>query len=282
MKIATFRAYGGPEQIEIQDLPPPSPTDKELLIKVKAAALNPKDIIIRRGKFKAISGTKFPQKIGFDFSGTVVRPDQKQMFKEGDQVYGMIFGSKGGACAEYLSFPADKVYHRPQNISHEEAAGIPLAGMTALQALKKLGRVKLGDSICINGASGGVGTLAIQIAKELGARVLAVSSHRNTELCQELGADEPLDYTQEDLLKLNQTFDVFFDVFGNYSFRKIAHLLSKKGIYITTVPKPAIAQEYLKNPFRSRKAKLVIVQPVAQDLAWLKEKIEAGKIKARS
>ena len=279
MKAAVITKFGKPEVIEITDLPKPKVKKGEVLILVKAAALNPKDILIRKGKFKVATGSKFPMQIGHDLSGIVTNSNDSKTFKNGDEVFGMVNGWKARTCAEFICIPENEIFHKPQNLDFENAASIPLAGQTALQAIRNLAKLKSEQTILINGASGGVGTLAIQIAKAFGGHVTTVSSGRNLEFCQSLGADEMIDYSKEKITESDRKFDVFFDVFGNYSFPEVKHLLTEKGIYISTVPSSKIILEQLKNPFRKKKAKLVVVKSKSADLKWFKEKIEANMIK---
>lgn len=278
MKAAIITKYGSPKVLKIQETKTPSLQKGAILVNVKAAALNPKDILIRKGKFKIATGNQFPKGIGFDVAGVVKDANGSKFFKNGDDVFGMINGWKGRACSEFANISENELFHLPTNVTFEEAAGLPLAGQTALQAIRDLGKLKPDQNICINGASGGVGSLAIQIAKSFGSRVTAVSSFRNIEFCQSLGADVTIDYTQENLLSCTTRFDVFFDVFGNYSFPKIAHLLKPKGIYVTTVPSKKIILQQLRNPFRRKKAKLVVVKSKRKDLKWIHKKIESGAL----
>ncbi len=279
MKAAMVTRYGDTDVLKIQEIEKPKLKKREVLIEVKAAALNPKDILIRKGKFKMATGNRFPKGIGYDLAGIVAESNGSYLFKKGDKLFGMINGWKGRAVAEFANVSEKELFRLPQNCSFEDAAGIPLAGQTALQAIRDLGKLKSGQLICINGASGGVGTLAIQIAKSLGGVVTAVTSFRNKDLCLSLGADGVIDYTKEDILNSTKRFDVFFDVFGNYSFPKVAHLLNKKGSYVSTVPSPKIIVQQIRNPFRSKKAKLVVVKSNIADLKWLCKKIEEGAIK---
>lgn len=278
MKKAVNEQYGGVDQIKIIETGRPKISNGEVLVKVEAAGLNPKDILVRKGKFKRFTGNKFPQGIGYDFSGIIEDP-KHSTFQKGDQVFGMVNGWQGRCCAEYVDVKAKELYLMPANISFEAAAGLPLAGQTALQAIRDQGKIRSGSQILINGASGGVGTLAIQIAKVLGGEVTTVSSSKNLDFCASFGADHTLSYETTQLLELESTYDIFFDVFGNYNFRKVAGLLKKDGIYITTVPKADIIKEQFSNLFRNKKARLVVVKSNEKDLRWFCEKIEEGKIK---
>lgn len=278
MKIAINTAFGDLDKIKIIENELPKISNNEILVKVQSAGLNPKDILIRKGKFKRLTGSKFPQKIGFDFSG-IVEESSLDNYKEGDKVFGMLNGWKGRCCAEYVNVKEEELYKMPENISFEEAAGFPLAGQTALQAIKDIGNLTTGKKILINGASGGVGTLAIQIAKELGGVITTISSSKNLDFCKSLGADFTISYQEKNALELDNKYDVFFDVFGNYDFNKVSQILTTNGRYITTVPKPAIFKQQFFNMFRKKKAKMVYVKSNKKDLKWLNEKITTNKIK---
>ena len=277
MKIAVNRQFGDTDKIEIIDTELPKASRDEVLVKVKCAGLNPKDILIRKGKFRQLTGSKFPQAIGFDFSG-IIEASNSNRFAKGDEVFGMINGWKGRCCAEYVNVKEKELYKKPQNISFEEAAGIPLAGQTALQAMRDIGKLGQGKKILINGASGGVGTLAIQIAKELGAVLTTISSTKNLEFCKSLGADFTISYEETNIPDLTDKYDVFFDVFGNFSFRKVADILTLNGKYVTTVPKSSIFKEQFFNVFRKKKAKMVYVKSDDKDLKWLSRKMSEKKI----
>lgn len=278
MKIAVNKQFGDTDKIEIIKTELPNISKDEVLVKVKCAGLNPKDILIRKGKFKQLTGSKFPQAIGFDFSG-IIQESNSNRFAKGDKVFGMLNGWKGKCCAEYVNIKETELHKKPDNISFEEAAGIPLAGQTALQAMRNIGNLAEGEKILINGASGGVGTLAIQIAKELGGVVTTVSSSKNLEFCKSLGADTALSYEENSIIELKEKYNVFFDVFGNYSFTKVVGILTQNGKYVTTVPKSSIFKEQFFNLFRKKKAKMVYVKSNDKDLKWISEKITEKKIK---
>ncbi len=277
MKKAIFGQYGSVDNIKIIDAQIPSLKSNQTLVKVKAAALNPKDILIRKGKFKRLSGKKFPQTIGFDYAG-IVEKSKNKTFKKGDKVFGMINGWQGKSCSNFISVKANELWKMPSNLTFEEAAGIPLAGQTALQALK-MGNIKQGDKILINGASGGVGTLAIQIAKAYKAQVTTISSSKNIDLCYALGADYAIAYDKGTSFNFMDEFDIFFDVFGNYSFRQVNQLLSPKGLFITTVPKKHVFKDRMLNFLSGQKTQMVYVKSNQSDLKWLCNNIEAKKLK---
>ena len=213
MKAVIINAYGSREVLHIADIPKPIPLKDEILVRVKAAAVNPKDTFIRKGYFKQFTGDPESVRLGFDYAGTVAElgSDAKHL-RVGEPVYGGLDGWQGGACAEYLSVKSSKLARKPDGLSFEEAASLPIAALTALQALHDEGQIQEGHAVCINGASGGVGTVAIQIAKVFGASVTAISRSENHGLLAELGADQCLDYREVDVSELNQRYDIFFDV----------------------------------------------------------------------
>ncbi len=279
MKIAVITGYGDIEKIIYLTEEKPILKDKELLIKVEAFALNPKDILIRKGKFRKLSGKNFPQKIGFEFAGIVMKTSNNSQFKINDKVFGLFGGWQGQCSTRYLCIKEKQVWLMPKNSSFHNISGIALAGSTALQALRDLGKIKAKSNVCINGASGGVGTLAIQVAKSFSAEVTTVSSDENIGLCQSLGANNVLDYNKIDVLKSHVKYDIFFDVFGNYSFDRVKHLLTQNGSYITTVPSTLILKQKFLTFFRKQKAQLVIVKSKQKDLYWLAKHVSKGQIK---
>ena len=278
MKTAVITGYGGLEKIEFIESKKPHPENNELLIMVESFALNPKDILIRKGKFKRVSGNNFPKKIGFEFAGTVVDSAAKSQLKPGDRVFGLFNGWQGQCSTKYICIEDKHVWKIPEKTTFEQASGIALAGLTALQALRDLGKISPMSKVCINGASGGVGSLAVQIAKQFKSNVTTISSQRNLKFCYSLGADDCIAYDKPNLLGLDNKYDIFFDVFGNYSYKKIKYMLSKNGRYITTVPSKDIFKQQVLNMFRNKKAKLVIVKSNKNDLNWLAKTISNNKI----
>ena len=282
MRAVYFNEYGPPEVLQLREMEIPSPKADEMLVRIAAAAVNPKDCMVRKGKFRFITGNHFPQLLGYDLAGEVVKvPDGAHGFNEGDAVYAMINDWKAGAYAEYAVVKLNEAARQPANLNSTEAAAIPLAAQTALQALRDHGRVAPGMRVCINGATGGVGTFAVQIAKILGTEVTAVCSHRVLELPTALGAAEVIDYTRDNILELGKRFNVFFDVFGNRSFAEAAPCLHEHGVYITTVPN----QENLRlhgtvDPATGKQARLVAVYSRTQDLQQLAQWCEAGQLRA--
>jgi NADPH:quinone reductase-like Zn-dependent oxidoreductase len=230
MKAIVHCEYGGPEVLTLADVEKPVPADDQVLVKVRVVSLNPLDLMIRGlWLVRPITGMRKPKdtRVGIDYAGTVEAVGKNvTQLKPGDEVFG---GAKG-ALAEYVCVLADRaVALKPANITFEQAAGVPVAGVTALQGLRDKGKVKPGQKVLINGASGGVGTFAVQIAKAFGAEVTAVCSTRNVDMVRSIGADHVIDYTKEDFTKTDQHYDLIFDLVGNHSFSERRRILNPNG-----------------------------------------------------
>lgn len=279
MRAVVIDRYGGPEVLRLATVPRPVPTRGQVLVRTRFIGVNPKDVIVRKGKFKIATGKKFPLIVGHDIAGEVVETGRGVDLAEGDLVYGMINDFAGRGYAEYAAVDCQQIAHAPTSIGLDIAAAVPLAAQTALQALRDDAQLQPGQSVMINGASGGVGVFAVQIAKLLGARVMAVCSRRNTEMVKDLGADQVVDYGQVELVNLEDHFDVIFDVFGNYRFEKLNHLLTPRGTYVHTIPSARIFQDVARTFVRRQKAKLVIVKSRRRDLDWLRQHIDGGRLR---
>jgi NADPH:quinone reductase-like Zn-dependent oxidoreductase len=232
MRAWTYHCYGGPEVLELASVTKPTPAADEILVKVRAAAVNPLDWHYLRGEPYVMRmgvgiGAPVDSRMGVDFSGVVeaVGKDVTK-FKPGDAV----FGARGGAFGDYVVVRETRnIVLKPDNISFEQAAAVPIAAITALQALRDVGRAKPGSKVLINGASGGVGTFAVQIAKSLGAEVTAVCSGRNVELVKSLGADKVIDYTQADFTEGSEKYDVIVDNIGNHPLSNLRRVMTEEG-----------------------------------------------------
>jgi len=281
MKAVVIREYGSPEVLQYQEVEPPKIKPDQLLVKVRASCVNPVDWKIRKGMLKLITGNKFPMILGFDLSGDVVEVgSQVTRFKPGDAIYGNV-GLLGGAYAELAAVPEKSVALKPTNMTYEEAASVPVAALTALQALQDLAHIQPGQTVLINGASGGVGTFAVQIAKALGAEITAVCSTKNSDLVKSLGADRVIDYTQQDFTQDTAQYDIILDAVAKQSFSSCKQVLKPNGIYVNTLPTPeTIVQSVLTAFIPGKKAKFILETARSQDLLYLKELIEAGKIRS--
>ena len=232
MKAIRFCEYGSPDVVKLDDVEKPVPNDDQVLLKVRAASLNALDAYLIRDSWigRLMFGLRKPRdtRLGRDVAGEVEAVGKNiTQFKPGDEVFGICRGS----LAEYAVTPARALVIKPPGVTFEQAASLPLAGLTALQGLRE-GKIQPGQKVLINGATGGVGTFAVQIAKWLGAEVTAVCSTRNVDLVRSIGADHVIDYTKEDFTKSDQRYDVIFDNVANHSFAERRRVLNPKGICV--------------------------------------------------
>jgi len=290
MKGVVRRCYGSPEVVRYEDIAKPTAADDEVLVRVHAASVNPLDWHYLEGTpYLVRTDTGFGKpddpRLGVDFAGTVEAVGKNvQRFKPGDEV----FGGKIGAFAEYLTVrEARAVALKPSNVTFEQAAAVPIAALTALQALRDKGHVHAGQRVLINGASGGVGTFAVQIAKSFGAHVTGVCSTRNVELVRSIGADRVIDYTREDFTKDPERYDLIVDNVGTHSLLEYKRVLNPNGIYVmigsvTTgnwfgfFAKPL--EGMVLSPFVSQKFGVMLAQLDKGDLATLAALMAAGKV----
>ena len=234
MKAIRYCEYGSPDEVlKLDEIEKPVPNDNQVLVKVRAAALNPLDLTIRTPTWiRLMIGRRKPKetRLGVDYAGTVDAVGKNvTQFKPGDEV----FGGKIGAYSEYVTAVADRaVMLKPANVTFGQAASVPVAALTALQGLRDKGHLQPGQKVLVNGASGGVGTFAVQIAKSLGAEVTAVTSTRNVDLVRSLGADHVIDYTKEDFTKTDQRYDLIYDLVNNHSFSERRRILTPNGICV--------------------------------------------------
>jgi NADPH:quinone reductase-like Zn-dependent oxidoreductase len=290
MNAAVYRCYGSPDVVKVEPVEKPTPADDEVLVKVHAASVNPLDWHYMRGTpyiMRMDTGVGLPKdaRLGVDYAGTVEAVGKNVThFKPGDEV----FGGRNGAFAQYvIAREAGSIAIKPASVSFEQAAAVPIAAVTALQALRDQGQLKAGQKVLINGASGGVGTYAVQIAKHLGATVTGVCSTRNLDLVRSLGADRVIDYTHEDFMKDGQHYDVVIDAVGNRDLGDYKEVLTRKGIFVivggpNTGPWVGPLASPIKaafiNPFSDREFKFFLAQLNAQDLGLLGEMMTSGKL----
>src|SRR6266545_3399248 len=290
MKAIVQRRYGSPDVLEFTDVDKPAPAAREVLVRVRAASLNARDWHVMRGdpyiaRPSADLGWRRPNITirGTDFAGTVeaVGPAVTR-FQVGDEVY----GETRGAFAEYVAVPEEVVETKPANLSHEQAAAVPLAANTALIGLRDVAKLQPGKQILINGASGGVGTFAVQIAKALGADVTGVCSTRNVVMVRSIGADRVIDYTREDFTKSGQRYDLILDTVGNHSLSECRRALTPKGRYIMVGgpagrwidPLPRAFNAFLLSRFVSQDMRFFVAELNKQDLTVLSGLLETGKV----
>src|SRR3989454_5222300 len=293
MKAIVYCDYGV-ANLKLEEIEKPVPNDDQILVRVRAASVNPYDWHFIEGTPKIMRamgvGLRKPKdtRLGVDFAGTVEAVGKNvTQFKPGDEV----FGGKDGAFAEYVCPRADRaVALKPANITFEQAASVNIAGITALQALRDKGKVQPGQTVLINGASGGVGTFAVQIAKSFGADVTGVCSTKNVDLVRSLGADHVIDYTKEDFAKGEQRYDVILDNVPNHSLSECRRILNPNGKYVMIGgggpndsrwigPFGRVINTMILSPFVSQKMGMMMADPSQKDLAVLADMMQSGKVK---
>ncbi|MFI9761238.1 NADP-dependent oxidoreductase [Streptomyces sp. NPDC051963] len=274
MRAAMYDRYGPANVLTIVERP--EPTMQDLMVEVVASSVNPKDTFVRKGRFKYQAGARFPKGTGYDFAGIVTASRVDDM-PAGTPVYGMVKGWGGRSAADLVSCRRQEAAPAPRSLPLIDAAAIPLAGLTALQALRDNASLRPGQSVLINGASGGVGTYAIQIAKALGAEVTSVSSSASQEHCRRLGADHTHDYGRG-RLPPGQRYDVVFDVFGNLSRREVTTVLKRTGRHVTTVPSAANLAATALTRFLPHRTSLVVVRSNHHDLLELSRLVQEGAL----
>ena len=290
MKAIVYTKYGPPDVLELRDVEKPVPKDDEILVRVHAASLNAYDWhLLKADPFlvRLMGAGLFKPKnkiLGADIAGRVVEVGGKvEGFRPGDAVFGDIAGSGSGGFAEYACGRVSALAPKPANLSFEEAAAVPMAALTALKGLRDNGRIRPGQKVLINGASGGVGTFAVQLAKVFGAEVTAVCSTGKIDLARSLGADHVIDYTKEDFTRNERRYDLILAVNGYHPITAYRRALAPNGIYAIAGGSMAqIYQGMLLGPLMSiaggKKMGAVMAKTNRQDLVLLKELLEAGRI----
>ncbi len=289
MKAIVYRTYGSPTVLKFEEIEKPTPAPNEVLLKVHAASVNPYDWHFMRGLpylIRLFAGLTKPKvtRLGADVAGRVEAVgDSVMRFKPGDAV----FGTAQGAFAEYVCTPESKLALKPENVTFEQAASVPMAACTALMGLRDKGHIKAGQQVLINGAAGGVGTFALQIARLYGAVVTGVCSERNVEMVRSIGADHVIDYTQEDFTRSGQRYDLILDAIGNRSFPDMKRILNPDGIVVMaggaaggwmigTLARAVRAR--VRSQFGRRKFIGMLARIDKHDLAMLHELMTVGKI----
>lgn len=282
MHAVGFRRYGSPEVLEALDVVQPSLTPTSVLIRVVAAGVNPSDPLFRSGELRFFIRLKMPFVPGLDIAGVVEQVGSAVThFRPGDAVYAMLPNTTMGGYAEYAAVDEKSVAPLPSHLTFGEAAAVPCAALTALQALRDFVSITSGTKVLINGASGGVGSFGVQIAKALGAHVTAVCSTRNIDFVRGLGADDVVDYSQTDVTAVKSRYEVVFDAVGLYPFAKWKTLLNRRGTLVTVNPiigNPL--QKFLTRFDREgRQLKSLFVEPKGSDLESLNVWIESGTVR---
>jgi NADPH:quinone reductase-like Zn-dependent oxidoreductase len=289
MQAVVYRCYGSSEMLRLEDVAMPVPADNEVLVKVRPASVNPLDWHYMRGSpyvMRLSSGIGAPAnpRLGVDYSGTITAVGSKvTRFKAGDEV----FGGRTGAFAEYLVAREDRaIVIKPANVSFEQAAAVPIAAVTALQALRDSGRIQAGQKVLINGASGGVGTFAVQIAKHYGAEVHGVCSTRNVDMVRSLGADHVFDYTKENYTESGNQYDLIIDNVGNHSPAKNRGILKPDGTLVLVGgpkgnwfrPFVNVIKALVLSPFADQRLGMMLAELSQDDLGLLAELMQSGAV----
>ncbi|MGA7243915.1 MAG: NAD(P)-dependent alcohol dehydrogenase [Terracidiphilus sp.] len=290
MKAIVYREYGSADVLKLEEVPKPLPGDNEVLIKVRAAAVNPLDWHLMRGVpsfVRLFTGLQKPKhtRLGADVAGEVESVGSSVTgLKPGDSVFGAV----DGAFAEYVSASESLLALKPQNVTYEQAAAVPIGGLTALQALRDKGKLQPGQKVLINGAAGGVGTFAVQISKWMGARVTGICGTRNVDLVRGIGAERVIDYTREDFTANSERYDVIFDLVGNRPLGDFRRVLKPRGIFIGCggggPETPAghllagMIQQLVLGWFTSQKLVGILAKRSKNDLGALSELMESGKV----
>ena len=301
MRAYVLKHYGGPDGSHLLDVAAPTPGPRDILVEVRAAGLNPVDLKFRQGKLRAIQRPKLPFVLGNELAGEVIAVGNGvKRFRAGDRVFARVAKDRAGAFAEQACVDEDHAAHMPRDMDFTAAAAVPLAGLTALQALRDELGVKPDQKVFISGGAGGVGTFAIQIAKWLGAHVTTTASQRGEALVRSLGCDEVIDYTARDISREGRKFDVGFDLIGGETLERMFEVMrpGTKIVSIAAVPEPQTAikdlggRRALSAAFwiisygirsRARRAginyRFLFMHPSGSDLAQLAELVEQGKLK---
>jgi NADPH:quinone reductase-like Zn-dependent oxidoreductase len=280
------RRYGGPETLSFEDTPAPTPADDEVLIRIRAASVNPYDCYSMRGTpypLRLATGLRRPKdpRLGVDVAGDVAVVGRSVT---GLVVGDAVFGGCRGAFAEYGCSKPLSLTKKPNNVPYERAACVAIAGVTALQALRGSARLQAGQTILVNGASGGVGTFAVQIAKTFGATVVGVCSTRNVDLVRSIGADRVIDYTKEDFTRGTSCYDAILDIISNHSLAACRRVLAPNGAYVVVgASRPwaltRLVTTPLLSPFVSQRLTVAMARSDAADLATLANLMETGQVK---
>lgn len=279
MKVVIIKKYGVANELQTVEMPKPSLKPNEVLVKNYYTSVNPWDYKVRNGSMKIFTGNKFPKILGTESSGVIEQMGSDvKGFKIGDRIIA-ITGVKIGSYAEYIAIPETFVAKLPDNVSFEEGTTLPVVASTAYNALHLLGKIKPHDEVLINGAYGGVGIAAVQLAKLAGAKVTAVCSTNNIKKVEALGVDTIIDYTKQNVYLLNKQFDIVFDTVSTLDFGKTKAILKKKGIMINTLPSPKGMLTQFFTSFGSKKFKSIMNKPTAENISILANLVANKKLK---
>lgn len=281
MNAVVTRAYGTADVLAWQTIEKPRISAKQLLVRVHASSVNPVDWKVRQGDVRLFSGIRPPQVLGSDLAGEVVEIGAAvQGYAQGDRVYGMVPAFKGGAYAEYVAVLPEQIAPMPAPLSFAEAACLPLVALTVHQLLYVRAKMQPGQHILINGCCGGLGHIAVQMAKALGCEVTGVCSTGNLAVAKSLGADHVIDYRQQSVLAAQQRYDLFFDAVANQHFSAVRPTLKPSGVYVSPLPSAAnMLLTPIANLFRRQHYRSLWVAPNGQALRTISQLVENGKLR---
>lgn len=279
MRAVRYHAYGGIERLALEDAPRPEAGRRRARVRVVRAALNPKDALFRKGRFRALSGASFPKTPGLDFAGFVL-DDPTGRHPVGARVFGVLdeWRCTRGTLADEVVVHPRELARLPSHVSFDEGAAVALVGLTAIQALRDVARLEPGQRLLVNGASGGLGTMAIQVGRRLGAHVTTISSARNRAFCTDLGADEALAYDLP--APPRAPFDVVLDAFGNLPLAEARGRLAPRAVWVGAVPTPRLLLRDLATRVAAIEERLVLVRPRVSDLDTLAAWLVDGSLRA--
>lgn len=286
MRAVTYHAYGSPDVLRVEEMPIPAPKSRQVLVRLRAASVNPVDWKIRRGELRLIAGRRFPRVPGIDFAGVVERVGPGvERFRVGDEVFGILNAvtARGGTAAELVVAPDHQIAHKPTDVSFLDAAVMPCAALTAWHALRDLAGLRSGQRVLVNGASGGVGSFAVQIARDIGATVVGTAGGDNLEFVRELGADRAIDYRTQDVRQTDERFDAILDASAKLSYSSTKHLLTRRGVFVTTLPSADVVfNALLTAVLPGRKSKVVVLngrESIPKALTDLAGLVRTGRLR---
>jgi NADPH:quinone reductase-like Zn-dependent oxidoreductase len=279
MKAIAYQKFGDTNVLQNVEQPTPSIQSDQVLVKVKAVSINPMDWKIRNGEMKLMSGSKFPKNTGADFAGIIEDIGASVTgFRKGDEVFGVVKNMmKEGASAEYLAVPSSLIWQKPANVSFAQAASIPVVGTAAVTASQKMGNINAQTSILVNGATGGFGMFLLQLLRQKGSNVTAVTSSRAIESAKKWGANSVIDYTKENVLTQKNTYDIVIDLSGKMGYTNAKQIMKPKALFLNPTPNPIeIPTSIFKNLFTTKKHIVILSSPSTKYTAILLNAIRNG------
>jgi len=279
MKAIAYQNFGNTDVLQDIEEPKPSIQSNQVLVKLKAVSINPMDWKIRKGEMKLMSGSAFPRHTGTDFAGIVEEVGTAVIgFSKGDEVFGVVKNMmKDGALAEYVAIPSSLLWKKPSQLSFAQAASIPVVGFAAVIALHKMGKVNANSQILVNGASGGFGMFLLQLLKQRGANVTAVTSSSGTTFAKDWGARSTIDYSKENVLSQKINYDIIIDLSGKMGYADARRIMKRKALFLNPTPRPIdIPLSLLKNIFRQQKHITVLSGSSAKNMEVLLDAIRKG------